>query len=219
LGSTGRVRQQRGAVGIGRLAVHAGARVHGEQVHERDAAGRVVAGAAGQCGRDGLEQVELGGRHDVLERGLRPGLGDDGEQLLEADGDPDARVAELMRELAPLVHRVHRRHHAAGQPDRMHRDGHLRDVLQHERDPIAGAKPTLQQRRRQRVGVRGRLAMGERRLEVEDRRVVGTLARATLEELDAVAHRGLEVRWHVRVVARPPRAVRGPAHGSDTSVL
>jgi hypothetical protein len=111
-------------------------------------------------------------------------------------------------ELTPLVHRVDRRHHAAHEPDGVDGDDHLRHVLEHERHAVAGCEPEpVAERGGEGVRVRARLPMGDRGLEVEDRRPVGALAHAALEQLDPVPHGGLVLRGHVRVVLRDPRAL------------
>jgi hypothetical protein len=133
-----------------------------------------------------VEHVELGDGDHVLDLGPLPRRLDHREQRLEAEDDPRPGVAQLVAQLALLVHRVDRGDDAAAAPDGVDGDRKLGHVLQHHRHPVAGAQAELPaQRRSQRLGAPRRLVGPDLGVEVEKCRIAKALANRSFEQLVA----------------------------------
>lgn len=115
--------------------------------------------------------VELGGRHDVADRGRRDDLRCDiGVEHLEAHQGDGPGVAENGLELVEEVHRVDEQDRRARLPDPEHGDDELRDALHVHGDDVAAADVIASQPVREGVGIRVDLGNRREPVEVPDRR-------------------------------------------------
>ena len=136
-------------------------------------------------------------------------------QVFVADKHGGAGVTQDLLKLALLVHRVDRDRDPAGLPGADHRDDELRDVLQVQRDPLAGGETRVGQRGRERAGLDIQLTPGQGGAEVADDRRVRVAADGGAEHRKRAAELRLDVVRLTRVVAGEPRPFVIAGHGRD----
>ena len=164
----------------------------------------------------GLELQFARGERD-LDRAVRDERADVAVPAgLRADERLDARVGQDVGELAVAVHRVDRHHDAAGLPGGDQCDDELRDVLQHDREPVAAGESGGGEVAGDAVGKLVQLAVVQPRVEVRDRRGVGDARDGTAERFGQRGRcdrlRGL----HPIVVAVQPRFRVVQAHSAPS---
>ena len=167
-----RVRQERDVVGIESDGVEAVPREAPAQIQQVVRVQRSPTPDIRQQRRHRVaEEIELGRR----DGDANAGAGQHRRrhiviQGFEADERRRLRVAENERELAFLQHRVDGNHDAADLPDRQHRHGKLRHVLEVHGDPLATLDPELVEGRGEAVAEDRDLVQRQRPVEVVDQR-------------------------------------------------
>ena len=191
-----RVRQQRhvGAAGGDRSRPFAG----GERIGEGDEAGtahrRAGRGDRRRQRDVGLafERIGVRGDDDGSER-VRHIAGEARGDLLAGDGDRRAAVLEVDAELLRNEHRVERDDDRVGPQDRVVGDDVLRRVLHREHDAVAAADAgPVDEVTRERFDLLPQPAIRDRRVVVDDRRVVGEACRRRREVVREVRLRDRE---------------------------
>ena len=130
------------------------------------------------------EHVAHGAEQDLPHPGTRQAGLQRGSEVLEHDDGAGARVVELMLELARRIERVDVDDHAAGAQDGRDRDRILRDIGQHDRDPLTAAQAQALEAGRQLARATVEFGIAEITSHEAAGLATGILAEAGLEQFD-----------------------------------